>query len=140
MVSCKQERPSSGGSDVEQMAPPARRSSEKEGDTGLPSFCGDLTPREPQVRAPANCAISTITVLTGDITDLGGQGGGATSRACVVARLTRPRPSHAIHVAPAARAAVALRELDVEDEVELRVLQTDGAAMFEVRVRVDEKE
>lgn len=41
---------------------------------------------------------------------------------------------------PAARATVALRELELEDEVELRVLQTHGAGLFEVRVRVDEKE
>jgi hypothetical protein len=33
-----------------------------------------------------------------------------------------------------------LRELELEDEVELRVLQTHGVGLFEVRVRVDEKE
>ena len=63
-VSRKQHRPSSDGGDVElrgEITPPARWSSEKEGGTRLPFFCGDLTPRELRVRVRANCIISTIS-------------------------------------------------------------------------------
>jgi hypothetical protein len=65
---------SSDGSDFEirgEITPPAGWSSQKEGGTRLPFFCGDLTPRELRVRAAraptynVNCNVLTILFTAG---------------------------------------------------------------------------
>jgi hypothetical protein len=62
VVSRKQQQQPSSDGDFEikgGITPPARWSSEKEGGTRLPFFCGDLTPRELRVRTTCRAYVYT---------------------------------------------------------------------------------
>jgi len=133
-----------------EITPPARWA-EKEGGTRLPFFCGDMTPRELRVptRPPSNTehpngalSIAHLRMLapplafSGVTTELSAIIGeepidiSPTERAWLLdlpGQAAPKRHPHLILCVP-----------DVDDEAELRFVQTHGAGLFEIGVRIDE--
>ncbi|KAI0293343.1 glyoxalase-like domain-containing protein [Multifurca ochricompacta] len=137
------------------------RWAEKEGGTRLPFFCGDVTPRE--LRVPTRprsitvhpngaqgiaflCVLapsSTFEAISAELIAIVGEAP-IVKKYSAMTTTTTTTSEHVWlldlpgNVTPKRHPQLVLREPDMRDEVEAHFVETHGAGLFEIGVRVDE--